>query len=97
MDKSCPVNFALASGNVGVMEATNEEVHRLERPILYIVYAGIIVCVFLSFFAWQSNDSIMLPLALVSFSANAVMTMLGIGMKVGTMPEVALAAGLGAD
>src|SRR3546814_17579479 len=26
MDKSCPVNFALASGNVGVMAATNEEV-----------------------------------------------------------------------
>ena len=97
MDKACPVNFALASGNVGVMAATNEEVHRLERPILYIVYAGIIVCVFLSFFEWQSIVSIMLPLALVSFMAYAVMTILGIGMKVATLPVVALAAGIGVD
>src|SRR3546814_17694481 len=79
------------------MAATNEEVHRLERPILYIVYAGIIVCVFLSFFEWQSIVSIMLPLALVSFSAYAVMTLLGIGMKVATLPVVALAAGIGVD
>lgn len=97
MDKACPVNFALASGNVGVMAATNEEVHRLERPILYIVYAGIIICVFLSFFEWQSIVSIMLPLALVSFMAYAVMTLLGIGMKVATLPVVALAAGIGVD
>ncbi|SEQ05959.1 MMPL family protein [Solimonas aquatica] len=96
-DKACPVNFALATGNVGVMAATNEEVHRLERPILYIVYAGIIVCVFLSFFEWQSIVSIMLPLALVSFMAYAVMTILGIGMKVATLPVVALAAGIGVD
>src|SRR3546814_15460947 len=94
MDKSCPVNFALASGNVGVMAATNEEVHRLERPILYIVYAGIIVCVFLSFFEWQSIVSIMLPLALVSFSAYEVMTLLGIGMTVATLQVVALAVGI---
>jgi predicted RND superfamily exporter protein len=97
MDKACPVNFALASGNVGVMAATNEEVHRLERPILYIVYAGIIICVFLSFFEWQSIVSIMLPLALVSFMAYAVMAILGIGMKVATLPVVALAAGIGVD
>jgi len=97
MDKACPVNFALASGNVGVMAATNEEVHRLEKPILYIVYAGIIICVFLSFFEWQSIVSIMLPLALVSFMAYAVMTILGIGMKVAILPVVALAAGIGVD
>jgi predicted RND superfamily exporter protein len=98
MDKACPVNFALATGNVGVMAATNEEVHRLEKPILYIVYIGIILCVLLSFsFEWQSVVSIMLPLALVSFMAYAVMAILGIGMKVATLPVVALAAGIGVD
>lgn len=96
-DKSCPVNFALASGQVGVMAATNEEVHRLEKPILYIVYAGIAICVFLSFFEWQSIVAIMLPLALVSWMAYAVMAVLGIGMKVATLPVVALAAGVGVD
>lgn len=97
MDKPCPVNFALASAQVGVMAATNEEVHRLEKPILYIVYAGIIVCVFLSFFEWQSIVAIMLPLALVSWMAYAVMAVLGIGLKTATLPVVALAAGVGVD
>ncbi|HEX4895215.1 MAG TPA: MMPL family transporter, partial [Solimonas sp.] len=97
MNKACPVNFALASGNVGVMAATNEEVHRLEKPILYVVYAGIILCVFLSFFEWQSLVAIMLPLGLVSWMAYAVMTILGIGMKVAILPVVALAAGVGVD
>lgn len=96
-DKACPVNFALATGNVGVMAATNEEVHRLEKPILYIVYFGIALCVFFSFFELQSIICIMLPLALVSFMAYAVMTLLGIGMKVATLPVVALAAGVGVD
>lgn len=97
LDKPCPVNFALASAQVGVMAATNEEVHRLEKPILYIVYAGIILCVYLSFFEWQSIVAIMLPLALVSWMAYAVMAVLGIGMKTATLPVVALAAGVGVD
>ncbi|WP_028080519.1 efflux RND transporter permease subunit [Solimonas soli] len=97
MDKACPVNFALATGNVGVMAATNEEVHRLERPILYIVYFGIAICVFLSFFELKSIVCIMLPLSVVSFMAYAVMVLLGIGMKVATLPVVALAAGIGVD
>ena len=97
MDKECPVNFALASGNVGVMAATNELVEKLERPILYMVYAAIIVCVFLSFFEWQSLVCIMLPLALVSMLAYAVMAVLGIGMKIATLPVVALAVGIGVD
>jgi len=96
-DKMCPVNFALASAQVGVMAATNEEVHRLEKPILYIVYIGIIICVYLSFFEWQSIVAIMLPLALVSWMAYGVMALLGIGMKVATLPVVALAAGVGVD
>jgi predicted RND superfamily exporter protein len=97
MSKVCPVNFALASAQVGVMAATNEEVHRLEKPILLIVYAGIIICVFLSFYEWQSIVAIMLPLALVSWMAYAVMAVLDIGMKVATLPVVALAAGVGVD
>jgi len=95
--KTCPVNFALASGNVGVMAATNEVVGHLEKRILLYVYLAIIVCVFISFFEWQSLVCIMLPLALVSWMAYAVMAVLGIGMKVATLPVVALAVGIGVD
>ena len=96
-DKMCPVNFALATANVGVMAATNEEVHRLEKPILLYVYIAIVFCVYLSFFEWQSIVSIMLPLSLISWMAYGVMAVLGIGMKVATLPVVALAVGIGVD
>ena len=97
MTKVCPVNFALASGNVGVMAATNQVVGHLEKRILLYVYLAIVVCVFLSFFEWQSLVCIMLPLALVSWMAYAVMAVLGIGMTVGTLPVIALAVGIGVD
>ncbi len=98
-DKTCPVNFAMASANVGVMAATNEEVHRLEKPILLYVYIAIIFCVIVSFWNEKISSviSIMLPLALVSWMAYAVMAIYGIGMKVATLPVVALAVGIGVD
>ncbi len=99
MTKACPVNFAMASANVGVMAATNEVVHKLEKEILLYVYLAIILCVVLSFWHEKipSVISIMLPLGLVSWMAYAVMAMAGIGMKVATLPVVALAVGIGVD
>ncbi len=97
--KSCPVNFAMASANVGVMAATNEVVHALEKKILLYVYIAIIFCVALSFWHEKlpSIISIMLPLGLVSWMAYAIMAIFGIGMKVATLPVVALAVGIGVD
>jgi len=95
--KQCPVNFALATGNVGVMAATNQVVEKLEKRILIYVYLAIVACVYLSFFEWTSIVCIMLPLALVSWMAYAIMASLGIGMKVATLPVVALAVGIGVD
>jgi predicted RND superfamily exporter protein len=99
LTKACPVNFAMASANVGVMAATNEVVHKLEKEILLYVYLAIILCVVLSFWHEKlpSVISIMLPLGLVSWMAYAVMAMYGIGMKVATLPVVALAVGIGVD
>ena len=99
LTKACPVNFAMASANVGVMAATNEVVHQLEKKILVYVYLAIILCVVLSFWHEKvpSIVSIMLPLGLVSWMAYAVMAMAGIGMKVATLPVVALAVGIGVD
>jgi predicted RND superfamily exporter protein len=79
------------------MAATNEVVAHLEKRVLLYVYIAIVVCVYLSFFEVTSIICIMLPLALVSWMAYAVMAMLGIGMKVATLPVVALAVGIGVD
>lgn len=97
MGRACPVNFALAGGNVGVMAATNQEVQRLEKRTLFYVYVAIVVCVYLSFFELSSLIAILLPLSLVSWMAYAVMSLAGIGLKVSTLPIVSLAVGIGVD
>ncbi|TJY56730.1 hypothetical protein E4T66_19410 [Sinimarinibacterium sp. CAU 1509] len=95
--KPCPVNFALASANVGVMAASNEVVHAKDKPIVYYVYAVIIIFLWLSFRNAAGVFSILLPLYTVSSLILAMMTIKGIGMKVATLPVAALAVGIGVD
>lgn len=96
-DKICPMNFALATGNVGVMAATNEVIKAKEIVTIAIVYVVILIFMYLSF--WQIGGvlCVVLPLSLVSLTAYGVMAELQIGMKVATLPVVALAVGIGVD
>ena len=89
--------FRLATGNVGVMAATNEEVERTEFPILFGVFAAVIVMCLLTFRSVTGTVLVFLPLALVSVLAYAVMAMVGIGLKISTLPMVALGVGIGVD
>ena len=91
------VNLALASGNVGVMAATNEEIRASEIPILLWVYAAIMVFIFLSFRTLSSLISIIIPLILTAIMTYAFMAIYGIGLKPATLPMVALGAGIGVD
>jgi predicted RND superfamily exporter protein len=89
--------FRLATGNVGVMAATNEEVERTEFPILFGVFAAVILMCLLTFRSVTGTVLVFLPLALVSVLAYAVMAMVGIGLKISTLPMVALGVGIGVD
>ena len=89
--------FNLATGNVGVMAATNEEVKAKEYPILGWVFAAVILMCLLTFRSFLGTVLVFLPLALVSILVYAVMAMVGIGLKVSTLPMVALGAGIGVD
>ena len=91
------VKFKLATGNVGVMAATNEEVDAAQFPILFGVFLAIIVLCWLTFRSFRAVLCIVLPLALVSLLAYALMTLLEIGLKVSTLPVVALGVGIGVD
>jgi uncharacterized protein len=95
--KPCPVNFALASAQGGVMAASNEVVKAKDKPIVYYVYAVIIVFLWLSFRNAAGVFSILLPLYVVSNLILALMAIKGIGMKVATLPVAALAVGIGVD
>jgi uncharacterized protein len=97
INPNSPVNFALATGNVGVMAAANDVIHETEIPILGWVFLGIAICVFFSFRSVAGLICVLVPLALVSMLSYAVMVMLEIGLKVSTLPVAAFAAGIGVD
>ena len=91
------ITFRLAAGNVGVMAATNEEVAGAQFPILGYVYAAVIVLCLVSFRSVAATVCIVVPLAAVSLLAYALMARLEIGLKVSTLPVVALGVGIGVD
>ena len=91
------IAFRLAAGNVGVMAATNEEVEASQFPILGYVYAAVIVLCLLSFRSVTATVCIIVPLGVVSLLAYALMALLEIGLKVSTLPVVALGVGIGVD
>ena len=89
--------FRLATGNVGVMAATNEEVKRTEFPILGGVFAAVTLMCLLTFRSLRGTLLVIMPLLLVSILAYAVMAIVGIGLKITTLPMVALGVGIGVD
>ncbi len=90
-------HFKLATGNVGVMAATNEVVAENEFQILLWVYAAIIVLCLALFRSWRPTACIILPLILVSMLCYMLMAFFDIGLKVSTLPVAALGVGIGVD
>jgi uncharacterized protein len=91
------IHFALAAGNAGIEVATNQEIAVAQTRMLILIYAVVGALVFISFASWRAVVCIMVPLALTSFLAEALMAYLGIGVKVATLPVIALGVGVGVD
>jgi predicted RND superfamily exporter protein len=91
------LRFTLATGNGGVMAATNEVVAAAQLPMMAWVYASVAVLCLLSLRSVRGMLGVVLPLAVVSVLCNALMSLLGIGLKVSTLPVAALGVGLGDD
>lgn len=91
------VEFLLASGNVGVMAATNEVVHSSEKWVNLTLFVAVMVLCYLQFRSVRVVLAIALPLGLSVVLCNALMATLDIGIKVNTLPVVALGVGVGVD
>ena len=91
------IKFVLAGGNVGVMAATNEEVRASQFPILGYVFLAIAALCLISFRSFAATACIIIPLSIVSVLAYALMAKLEIGLKISTLPVVALGVGIGVD
>jgi hypothetical protein len=89
--------FALASGNVGVMAATNEEIKAREIIVIVWVHLTLLLFVWVSFHSVASVACIITPLVLCSLMTYGFMAVVGIGMKAATLPVAAFGVGIGVD
>jgi predicted RND superfamily exporter protein len=91
------VKFLLAAGNAGIEAATNIVVKKANAEMLLLVYAAVTVLAFITFRSWRAVLCAVLPLVLTSILCEALMVFLGIGVKVATLPVIALGVGIGVD
>ncbi len=91
------VKFVLAAGSAGIAAATNQEIERAQTIMLAAVYSVVILMVFVMFRSFTAVACIVIPLGITSILAQALMAYLGIGVKVATLPVIALGVGIGVD
>ncbi|MDA7089215.1 MMPL family transporter [Pseudomonas sp. SA3-5] len=89
--------FLLAAGSAGIEAATNIVVKQANREMLWWVYGAVILLCLLTFRSWRAVTCAVLPLMLTSILCEALMVWLGIGLKVATLPVIALGVGIGVD
>jgi len=89
--------FLLAAGNAGVEAATNEVISKAKNTMLFAVYAVVSILCLVTFRSLAAVICIVTPLALTSILCEALMAQLGIGIKVATLPVIALGVGIGVD
>lgn len=91
------VKIRLASGNMGVQAAINEEVEETELPMLIYVYLAIIFLVWFTYRDVRALIACCVPLSMATFLGYWFMETLEIGLTIATLPVMVLAVGLGVD
>jgi predicted RND superfamily exporter protein len=90
--------FVLASGNAGVEAATNETIKKASNTMLWFVYGIVVFMCWITFnYSMGAVICVVTPLVLTSILCEALMTLFGMGVKVGTLPVIALGVGIGVD
>ncbi|MDO9599313.1 MAG: MMPL family transporter [Azoarcus sp.] len=91
------LRFLNAAGNAGIEAATNIVVEKANTQMLILVYCAVIVLTFITFRSWRAVVCAVLPLMITSVLCQALMVWLNIGVKVATLPVIALGVGIGVD
>ena len=89
--------FILGAGTSGIDAATNIVVKKAMHDMLFWIYGAVILLCFITFRSWRAVVVAILPLMLTSVLCEALMAKLGMGVKVATLPVVALGVGIGVD
>jgi predicted RND superfamily exporter protein len=91
------VRFMLAAGSAGIDAATNIVVKKAMHEMLLWVYGAVLLLCWFTFRSWRAVLCAVLPLVLTSILCEALMVMFGMGVKVATLPVIALGVGIGVD
>jgi len=91
------LDLLMAAGNSGIEAATNSVIEKAQNKMLLWVYGVVIVLCFISFRSLRAVACIILPLAFTTVMSQGLMAVLGIGIKVATLPVIALGVGIGVD
>ena len=97
VNNTADTQFLLAAGSAGIEAATNIVVKDAWRTMLLMVYGAVVLLCFITFRSWRAVVVAVLPLVVTSFLAEALMVALGMGVKVATLPVIALGVGIGVD
>jgi predicted RND superfamily exporter protein len=87
-------SFLLAAGNAGFEAATNLVVREARAAMTACVWAAVVLLCLATFRSWRAVLVTVVPLAVTTVLCEAVMVWLGIGMKVATLPVIALGVGI---
>ena len=96
-NKSDNLEFKLATGNIGVTAATNEAVDKARFEMHAAIFGALLLMCLATFRSLRATVCILIPLGIVSILCEALMPALGIGLKVSTLPVIALGVGVGVD
>jgi hypothetical protein len=89
--------FLLAAGSAGIDAATNMVVRKAWHEMLLYVYLAVVLLCFATFRSWRAVVVAVVPLVVTSVLCEALMVVLGMGVKVATLPVIALGVGIGVD
>ncbi|HDZ56356.1 MAG TPA: RND family transporter [Pseudomonas xinjiangensis] len=92
-----PVQFLLAAGNAGIEAATNIEVQKGIIIMYFAVYGATALLCLITFRSIRATLVALIPLIMTTIIAKALMVWLGIGLKVATLPVMAVGVGVGVD
>jgi len=65
--------------------------------LMLVVFLAVVVLCWITFRSWRAVVVAVVPLVVTSVLAEALMVVLGIGVKVATLPVIALGVGIGVD
>jgi uncharacterized protein len=91
------VAFLPAAGSAGIEAVTNVVVRESLYRMHLLLYLAVIALCFVTFRSWRAVVVAVIPLLITSLLCEAIMVLLGIGIKVATLPVVALGVGVGVD